>query len=319
MIYLIEVFVDSLNSSTFFLKQRRLAQLAAHLVVALIALVVVGGATRVMEAGLACPDWPLCFGSFLPGHQMNLKVFLEWFHRLDAFLIGIFLTVQFGATFLWRHEFPSWVPKLSFLFVLLVAFQGLLGALTVWDLLPSSVVVSHLALGLTLVALMSGFTQRLLSPYGFVAPLWWRIFGSGALLAVFGQCLLGGRMATTWAAKRCLAQGQACQWLSLHHGTAIFVTGFVLLFVFISLYVGGWPRSQWPFLVSISGILIIQIFLGLLTVRVGLDQPLITVLHQLAAALLIAFLSALISRRPQYKERTSSLLVTQPHLEPCHG
>ena len=28
-------------------------------VVAVIALVVIGGATRVMEAGLACPDWPL--------------------------------------------------------------------------------------------------------------------------------------------------------------------------------------------------------------------------------------------------------------------
>ena len=55
----------------------RLAQLSAHLVVALIALVVIGGATRVMEAGLACPDWPLCYGSLLPGRQMNLKVFLE--------------------------------------------------------------------------------------------------------------------------------------------------------------------------------------------------------------------------------------------------
>ena len=42
----------------------RLAQLAAHVVVALIALVVIGGATRVMEAGLACPDWPLVMDRF---------------------------------------------------------------------------------------------------------------------------------------------------------------------------------------------------------------------------------------------------------------
>ena len=71
--------------------RRRLGLLSAHLVVAVIALVVIGGATRVMEAGLACPDWPLCFGSFLPGRQMNVQVFLEWFHRLDAFVIGIAL------------------------------------------------------------------------------------------------------------------------------------------------------------------------------------------------------------------------------------
>ena len=65
--------------------------LTSHLVVALIALVGICGATRVMEAGLACPDWPLCYGSFLPGRQMNLQVFLEWFHRLDAFLVGLAL------------------------------------------------------------------------------------------------------------------------------------------------------------------------------------------------------------------------------------
>ena len=68
--------------------QRQLQLLTAHLVVALVALVVIGGATRVMQAGLACPDWPLCYGSFLPGRQMNLQVFLEWFHRLDAFVVG---------------------------------------------------------------------------------------------------------------------------------------------------------------------------------------------------------------------------------------
>ena len=63
---------------------RRLGGVTSHLVVAVIALVVIGGATRVMEAGLACPDWPLCFGTLLPGRQMNLQVFLEWFHRLTT-------------------------------------------------------------------------------------------------------------------------------------------------------------------------------------------------------------------------------------------
>jgi hypothetical protein len=34
----------------------------------------IGSATRVMNAGLACPDWPLCYGSVLPAEQMNLQV-----------------------------------------------------------------------------------------------------------------------------------------------------------------------------------------------------------------------------------------------------
>ncbi|OUT69492.1 MAG: heme A synthase, partial [Synechococcus sp. TMED19] len=49
------------------------AALCRQLVVALIALVGIGGATRVMEAGLACPDWPLCYGTLLPARQMSLQ------------------------------------------------------------------------------------------------------------------------------------------------------------------------------------------------------------------------------------------------------
>ncbi len=141
----------------------RLGQLAAHVVVALIALVVIGGATRVMEAGLACPDWPLCYGSLLPGRQMNLQVFLEWFHRLDAFFVGIVLIIQFALSLYWAKFLPKWLPWTYGALTLLIAFQGFLGALTVLELLPSSVVVAHLAVAFTLVAVMSGVTQLLLS------------------------------------------------------------------------------------------------------------------------------------------------------------
>jgi len=53
--------------------------------------IALGAWTRLEDAGLGCPDWPLCYGSFLPFSHMNLRVFLEWFHRLDAFLVGILI------------------------------------------------------------------------------------------------------------------------------------------------------------------------------------------------------------------------------------
>ena len=172
--------------------RRRLGFLAAHLVVALVALVVIGGATRVMEAGLACPDWPLCFGTLLPGRQMNVQVFLEWFHRLDAFVVGVALLVMAIVAVLRRRQLPAWLPALAMGLVLLVALQGGLGALTVLDLLPSGIVTAHLAMALTLVALLSGLTQRLLHPGAEVAPAWWSPLAGSALLAVVAQSLLGG-------------------------------------------------------------------------------------------------------------------------------
>ena len=107
--------------------RRRLGGVTAHLVVAVIALVVIGGATRVMEAGLACPDWPLCFGTLLPGRQMNLQVFLEWFHRLDAFVIGVALLVMALTSLVMRARLPRWLPWVSALLVLLVALREGLG------------------------------------------------------------------------------------------------------------------------------------------------------------------------------------------------
>ena len=145
---------------------------------------------------------------------MNLQVFLEWFHRLDAFFVGIVLLAQLCVSLIWRNQLPSWLPWAYLLTVLLVVFQGALGALTVLHLLPSGVVVTHLAVALILVAVMSGLTQRLLAPNSLPSPLWWRFMSGGCLIAVMGQCLLGGRMATTWAAQRCLSQGESCQWLN---------------------------------------------------------------------------------------------------------
>ncbi len=298
---------------------RRLAQLAAHLLVAVIALVAIGGATRVMEAGLACPDWPLCFGSFFPERHMNLKVFLEWFHRFDAFIIGIFALVQFGLAFLWRSQLPRWLPWANGLIVILIALQGALGALTVLQLLPSLVVTAHLVLALTLVALVSAITERLQSPNGLLPPLWWRFFSGGALLSVFGQSILGARMATSWSVQRCANQGHNCQWLDWHKGFALAVVSLVFIFILIAIFSGGWARSQWPSFLVVVALLSTQIALGILSLHFSLSQPVITVAHQLLAALLVAFLASLSCRGPNLLPSRLVLLSKESVLESCHG
>ena len=298
----------------------RLAQLAAHLVVALVALVVIGGATRVMEAGLACPDWPLCYGTFLPGRQMNLQVFLEWFHRLDAFVVGVALLVQLVVVGWYRRNLPAWLLPFSGLLVLMVALQGGLGALTVLQLLPSAVVTAHLALALTLVISVSGLTQVLLNDSDVgSAPRWWPWLGGMSVFAVTAQSLLGGRMATSWAAQRCLEAGQSCQWLHWHRSFATPVATIVALFVVVALLAGGWARQQWPLLLMALSLVAAQVALGVSTLRMGLAQPALTVGHQLVACLLVAVLSALTCRRPPASSAPRPVVLDSSILETCHG
>ena len=282
-----------------------LAMLTGHLVVALVALVAIGGATRVMEAGLACPDWPLCYGVLLPGRQMNLQVFLEWFHRLDAFLVGVALLVLTGAAWVQRRSLPPWFPAASTAALLLVAVQGGLGALTVLQLLPAAVVTAHLGTALALVALVSALDQRLrLSRLAACAQpalplsLSWRLLAALALALVFAQCLLGGLMASRWAAELCLQAGEGCRWL-LRHRLGAWPAAFAGLALLPASLLGlpGTPRPGLRLLAALAAVLVaLQLALGIATLRLALSQSALTVAHQLTAALLIAVLAALMGR-----------------------
>lgn len=278
---------------------QHLAQLCAHLVVALVALVGIGGATRVMQAGLACPDWPLCYGSLLPGGRMNMQVFLEWFHRLDAFVVGVALLVLCGVSLWQRRELPRWLPWLSSAALLLVMLQGGLGALTVLALLPSAVVTAHLATALLLVGLLSATSQQLLSlkhPQRTRSLSWlWIGLAATSLVAVLGQCLLGGAMATQWAAERCLSAGQGCQWLSAHRHLATIVASSVAIQALLALRLG-LERVVLGLSLAAGGLVLVQLALGLSSWHLQLQAPLITVAHQVVAALLVAVLTAGLSR-----------------------
>ena len=50
-------------------------------------LIVFGATVRANNAGLACPDWPLCFGEVVP--RFDAKIALEWGHRLLAGLVTL--------------------------------------------------------------------------------------------------------------------------------------------------------------------------------------------------------------------------------------
>ena len=325
--------------------------LTSHLVVALIALVGIGGATRVMEAGLACPDWPLCYGTFLPGRQMNLQVFLEWFHRLDAFLVGLAL-VALQLVVLRRpaSRRPAWLIAASAAALGLVVLQGVLGALTVTQLLRFDVVTAHLSTALVLVALVSAIHQglaeperqalsavsqsvtsqpgaaKVLDPLGASPLAWlrrhgWWLASAVTALAVFVQAVSGALMATQWASGSCLKSGVACSWLALHRHLATPVAAAVVVLAIAHLLVSQKRARQGSYALAALLLVCLQIALGVLTLRLSLAVPLVTVAHQLTAALLVAVLSALAMRhRPiSLSAAISPVQLQTPRLESCHG
>jgi cytochrome c oxidase assembly protein subunit 15 len=117
-----------------------------------------------------------------------------------------------------------------------------------------------------------------------------------ALLAVAGQALLGGAMASQWAADRCLAAGEACIWLGLHRAAALPVAASVGSAALAALSL---PKGQGQLraLTLAAGALVaIQIGLGVASLRLQLSVPGVTIAHQLVAALLLAILAALTCR-----------------------
>jgi len=281
-----------------------LLKLGNHTVLAIIALIGIGSATRVMEAGLACPDWPLCYGTFLPLTHMNLRVFLEWFHRLDAFLVGILIVTQFALSFLWRKFLPNWLPKIYSFLVFLIILQGTLGALTVINMLSSLSVMSHLLIAFIILITAIYVNQALMNKAMDKNILWWKYLLSIPLSLTLVQSVIGVRLSSTWSAHLCLSMNQNCIVLNSHKLFAIPVFISVISIILVSFLKFDLFKNNWKFLISAFLLLISQITLGVLSLKTNLNEPLIIISHQIVASLMVATLSTLI-----FKNSSENILI----------
>ncbi|MDG2991011.1 COX15/CtaA family protein [Candidatus Synechococcus calcipolaris G9] len=271
-------------------------------------LMAVGSATRVMEAGLACPDWPLCFGELIPQRQMNLQVFLEWFHRLVATSLGLFTIGLTAAAWWWRKALPqgfTWVA--SFALVLVIA-QGILGGLTVTELLRFEIVTAHLGTGLLFFCVLIKMAV-FLSPYqgtGTAGNL--TAWGLVAGLLIYGQSILGGLVSSQWALHQCLYGDRLCSIMNSHLIGVVPATLSV-----IAVLVVAWRRAALHPLLrrltqAICLALVLQLLLGSATYQLKLQVPALTVAHQMIGATLLGLLVAFttLAWRDNHSELTSA-------------
>ena len=116
-------------------------QFTLLLIILTIITMVLGPLVRAKNAGLACPDWPLCYGKFIP--KMTLQIFLEWFHRVIAGLLSVLFIIWVGVLVYFKNLSKTFYISLILALFFLV-LQIILGALTITELLDVYVVKSHL-------------------------------------------------------------------------------------------------------------------------------------------------------------------------------
>ena len=277
-------------SKSFSSPQDLIRRLVWKIAIATFLLMAIGSATRVMNAGLACPDWPLCYGTLVPTQQMNLQVFLEWFHRLDAALIGLMAIALSTLSWWYRRSLPAWTPWVATLSLGLIFFQGILGGLTVTQLLRFDIVTAHLgtALAFFTTLLIMG---TLLMPYkgtGTVGKLPWVSLTAAVL--VYLQSLSGALVGSRWAVHQCLQVSQLCSVMNTHLVGVIPAALAALAVVGLTWRTPALSGEIRKLAQFVGVLLLLQIALGIATFRLHLQVELLTVSHQAIGAALLGTL-----------------------------
>jgi len=257
-------------------------------------LIVVGALVRANDAGLACPDWPLCFGEVVP--TFDLKVAVEWGHRVFAGSISLGLL---GLSVLaWRE--PRMRLRLALAWVVL-AIQVVFGGLTVLLSLAPWTVSVHLILGNCFCLILLWISRDLAEDFGRgqesqALP---GAVSSGLValgLSLFLQMLLGGWISSHYAGLACLdfptCDGQSFA-PSLEGPVGIQVlhraNGLFLLCIYAWLAVATRPYGR-IHLFAILGFGLVLAQIGVGAANVLLQIPIaVTALHSgLAAAIVLA-------------------------------
>jgi cytochrome c oxidase assembly protein subunit 15 len=290
---------------------------AAAASVLIYGMIVLGALVRTTNSGLSCPDWPTCYGHWVPlpadlaaipnlGYTYG-QVMLEWVHRLVAgVFLGPLVLVLAGLTFWYRHERRHLAP-LGLALLLLLLVQGALGGLTVLDRNSPWSVAIHLGnallvltLTLRLYALAAGWTAPAQSRgIGALAAVAWGL----ALLAMMSAAMTAKSGSSLACATWPLCNGEVVPDLAdggirIHftHRVLAAATGLtLLLLLWRSRATPGLPADVRRLVALAAGLVVVQIGLGALVIL--LEVPIWkAVLHQAVGVLTFVVVTLLMWR-----------------------
>lgn len=168
--------------------------------------------TRLIDAGLGCPDWPGCYGQLVVSaispnpHLVAYKAWAEMIHRYFAGSLGLLMTAIFILLFQKENRRVS-NRILALCLLLLLSYQILLGRFTVTLKLLPIIVTQHLLGGFLILSVLwiiylnnkpfvlskaDGVLTKKLVPWAFLG-----------LVILFLQISLGAWTSTNYASLSC--------------------------------------------------------------------------------------------------------------------
>tara|TARA_B100000886_G_scaffold331060_1_gene282185 strand:- start:4140 stop:5069 length:930 start_codon:yes stop_codon:yes gene_type:complete len=135
-------------------------------------IIFIGGMVRVSGAGMGCPDWPKCFGRWIPPTSVSqipdyidpakfniVLAWIEYLNRLFGVLVGFSILITLILGFKYHFHTPriKW-PLLSAF--LLTLFQGWLGSVLVNTVLNPITITLHLLFALVILVLLIYVSQQ---------------------------------------------------------------------------------------------------------------------------------------------------------------
>lgn len=161
---------SSLSADTPILKSYR--RIAIITICAVYFLILVGATVRASGAGMGCPDWPTCFGSWIPpvsesqlpanyqeiyadrGYAETrfnpVKTWIEYVNRLVGVTIGLLILITAWKSLALRH-YDRWITIASVAALLMVIYQGWLGSRVVASNLQPGMITVHMLMALAIV------------------------------------------------------------------------------------------------------------------------------------------------------------------------
>ena len=135
-------------------------------------LIFIGGMVRVSGAGMGCPDWPKCFGRWIPPTSLDqlpdyidpakfniVLAWIEYCNRLFGALVGLTIAITLYLGIKYYSQFPriKWTLIVAFVLTL---FEGWLGAVLVDTILNPITITLHLLFALIIVMLLLYASQE---------------------------------------------------------------------------------------------------------------------------------------------------------------